>query len=164
MIQYLELAAVSVRSDMGKEKQIVAYVVCKNHVTKDHILAYLESYLPHYMIPNHIVFLDKMPKSNSDKIDYKKLPKPQYKIQNQQNNEHAGKPKEIILALLADIAGNQVNDMNTTLKQLGFNSLSLVRLMISIKSEFGVHLAAHDINYGLSISQLISLIQNSIEA
>ncbi|HEF4763026.1 TPA: non-ribosomal peptide synthetase [Pseudomonas putida] len=60
--------------------QLVAYVVASGTVGSeveylDGLKAVLRQFLPDYMVPNHIVLLDKLPLNNNGKLDRKALPR-----------------------------------------------------------------------------------------
>jgi amino acid adenylation domain-containing protein len=69
-------AAVLARHDALGEKRLVAYVVPRPHqaLTIADVRTYLESRLPHYMIPPVIVFLDELPLTANGKVDHQALP------------------------------------------------------------------------------------------
>ena len=65
------------------QKKLVAYIVSKHKMTVNEIRRYLKIDLPDYMLPNLIIFLEKMPLTQHNKIDYKALPQP---IQSRHDN------------------------------------------------------------------------------
>jgi len=61
----------------GHSKQALsAYVISKKTLTVEYIDRYLRQELPNYMVPNYIIFLDKMPINRNGKIDVSALPYP----------------------------------------------------------------------------------------
>jgi len=160
----IAISAVTIREDMGKEKQLVAYVVKSEliSISKEDIISYLESMLPNYMIPAHIVFMEKMPKNSSDKINYKELPKPEFNSTLESENKFDN-IEEILLNKASDIIGLDISDINYTLKQIGFTSLSLVRLLTDIKSRYAVTLPIAKIKYSISIKEIAELVKVAIK-
>jgi D-alanine--poly(phosphoribitol) ligase subunit 1 len=55
---------------------IIAYVVWKNGLKSDELKVHLKKYLPDYMIPNHLIELDRIPLLPNGKADRKSLPEP----------------------------------------------------------------------------------------
>jgi amino acid adenylation domain-containing protein len=58
----------------GREPYLVGYVVAPPSTSPSAIRQELAGRLPSYMVPSHIVLLDKFPIASSGKIDHKKLP------------------------------------------------------------------------------------------
>jgi amino acid adenylation domain-containing protein len=72
-------AAVIVREDQARDKQLIAYVVAKTAGKPDAptLRTQLAEKLPPYMIPNAFVWLDRLPLTPSGKVDRKALPAPE---------------------------------------------------------------------------------------
>ena len=60
----------------GQEPCLVGYVVAPPNTSPSAIRKGLAERLPSYMVPSHIVVLDKFPIASSGKIDHKALPPP----------------------------------------------------------------------------------------
>ena len=68
-------AAVVARFDSVNETQLDAYV-CWNGARRPSVIAmkgFCAQNLPNYMIPDSFAFLDELPKTSTDKIDYMQL-------------------------------------------------------------------------------------------
>lgn len=63
----VKLAAVVVRELGPQDKRLVAY--CETSATPSELRAWLAAKLPEYLIPNHFVALDHLPRLSSGKID-----------------------------------------------------------------------------------------------
>lgn len=76
-------AAAQVVDGGGGQNMLVAYVVSPNDpstngaVTREAARAYLAERLPHYMLPQHVMHLDELPRLPSGKLDRKRLPEPE---------------------------------------------------------------------------------------
>jgi amino acid adenylation domain-containing protein/non-ribosomal peptide synthase protein (TIGR01720 family) len=70
--------------DKTSEKRLVAYLVCtvEKQPTVKIIREHLQSYLPEYMIPSQIVYLEGFPLTANGKLDRKSLPIPQITREN----------------------------------------------------------------------------------
>ncbi len=66
--------AVVTIKEKGKEKLLVAYVVCDIPLNKIEIRDYLVNNIPSYMIPSHFVEIDKVPLTPNGKINRDVLP------------------------------------------------------------------------------------------
>ena len=73
----ISTAAVLPKMQEGKVKYLQAFVVSDTEDTSNaevkRIKAFLKGFLPEYMVPKRIVFIEKMPLTNNGKIDRKKL-------------------------------------------------------------------------------------------
>ncbi|MCL6459236.1 MAG: amino acid adenylation domain-containing protein, partial [Gorillibacterium sp.] len=71
-------AAVIIREDAAAEKYICAYVVktAAEGLEPTELKKALQRQLPEYMIPGHIVALEKLPVTVNGKLDQKRLPEP----------------------------------------------------------------------------------------
>jgi|GEM_PF-552479 len=69
-------AVVVVRGE-AEEKRLFAYVCGEFEAAATELRNYLKEYLPEYMVPVAFIVLDKMPLSNSGKVDRKRLPEPE---------------------------------------------------------------------------------------
>ncbi len=76
--EFVKSAAVIVDSTNADNKVLIGYVTLKdkNSGTVESIKSFLQTKLPDYMIPAHLMILDEMPFNRSEKIDRKALPKP----------------------------------------------------------------------------------------
>ena len=69
-IDEVEVLAINDK-DMGKK--IICFLKCQKHIKKNEILKICKTYLPNYMIPEEIIFLDAFPVSSSGKKDLRAL-------------------------------------------------------------------------------------------
>jgi amino acid adenylation domain-containing protein len=68
--------AVTVHEGVDAGQVLCAYVIAEKPVTEDDLRNYLDGKLPFYMIPNHFVLVEDLPKTPSGKIQYDALPHP----------------------------------------------------------------------------------------
>jgi amino acid adenylation domain-containing protein len=73
-------AAVVLRELSPSDKRLVGYVVAREGqgVVEAEVRAHLKGRLPEYMVPAHLVTLEKMPLTPNGKIDRKALPQPDF--------------------------------------------------------------------------------------
>ena len=79
MEQYPGVSAAIVNKITIEDKEtLCGYYVTDGtiEVTETEIKSYLKKYLPQYMVPSYIVYLEKMPYTINRKIDRKALPMP----------------------------------------------------------------------------------------
>ncbi len=68
-------AAVTARTDRGKEAYLCAYVVWREQPVEG-LDRYLSRHLPGYMVPAYFVEMERLPLSSNGKVDVKVLPEP----------------------------------------------------------------------------------------
>ncbi|UXE67980.1 MAG: amino acid adenylation domain-containing protein [Chryseotalea sp. WA131a] len=78
-------AVVAVK-DNDRNKFIVAYYISADDLGADKLKAYLTEVLPHYMVPEHFIRLEKMPLTPNGKINKKELPNPLDNLPSNYNN------------------------------------------------------------------------------
>ncbi|MCG8615929.1 MAG: amino acid adenylation domain-containing protein [Desulfobacterales bacterium] len=137
-------AAVVALHDTGDDKELVAYLTPKDtpdkagSLTPANLRELLNQQLPDYMIPAHFIVLDRLPLTDSGKVDRMALPAPR---QERIAGEKPATPTETLLAglwtiiLRCDGVTRQDNFF-----RLGGHSLSATRLISRIRDQFRVEL------------------------
>ncbi|HMB30493.1 MAG TPA: amino acid adenylation domain-containing protein, partial [Desulfohalobiaceae bacterium] len=72
----VEQAVVQVMEQEGRDKSLVAYIVLSSRVKIDKLRTELRKFLPEFMVPKDIVFLDELPLTPNQKVDKSQLPDP----------------------------------------------------------------------------------------
>jgi amino acid adenylation domain-containing protein len=70
---------VVIGGDLTPNQYLVCYYVADSKLNEKNILNYLKNYLPNYMLPNGLVFLDKLPLAINGKLNKSELPKLEFK-------------------------------------------------------------------------------------
>ena len=73
----IKVALVIVREDQPGDKRLVAYFETRTAVTVEELRAFAAETLPEYMLPQHMIALDRLPLLPNGKMDRKSLPSPQ---------------------------------------------------------------------------------------
>ena len=154
--------AVTIFKKINDVPAICSYVSTSSSIiTPDFIKNELSSLLPYYMIPSHIILLDKLPLTPNGKIDRKNLPyidiKPITYV----------KPSTLTEIKLHNIICKLLNLDNFSIYddffELGMDSLLAIRLSLEIYYEFKINLTVTDLFKHNTISKLALLLdsQNS---
>ncbi len=125
-------------------------------ITPDFIKNKLSEVLPYYMIPNHIIVLDKLPISANGKIDRKNLPyidiEPAKYV----------KPSTLTEIKLHNVLCNLLNIDKISIYddffELGLDSLLAIRLSLNIYYELKINLTVSDLYKNNTIHKLANLI------
>jgi amino acid adenylation domain-containing protein len=137
----IETAVVIVDSNNEESKHLVAYVVLKIQSITDSISIkkFLMLNLPDYMVPTHIVILDKMPLNSSEKIDRKALPKPKLEC-----NSVVSSPRSETEKVLSKIWESllDIKNINFTSNffDIGGNSLLVISMVVQIKKVMNINI------------------------
>ncbi len=124
---------------------------------------YLREKLPEYMIPQHMIELEKLPLTVNGKIDRKSLPDPSHVLERRKNMEQsqaapATMLERRLLALARQVLNMDDIGIHDDFVALGANSLDMVLLHDRIESMFQCKLEMVDIFHHTSVSKLAELV------
>ncbi|MCH8619393.1 non-ribosomal peptide synthetase [Undibacterium sp. TS12] len=148
---------VLVREDVPGDQRLVAYVVAATGEVAPVGSVLRESLtrtLPEFMVPAHIVVLDKFPVNNSGKIERKNLPAPD--VQYQADSYVA--PRNYLESVLADIWADVLSldrvGIHDNFFALGGHSLLCLKLFHKVTKQLNVRLPIASIFSGPTVAQL----------
>lgn len=127
-------------------------------ITPEIIKDYLSNHLPYYMVPSHIMILDKFPLTANGKIDMKNLPyidiKPKIYV----------KPSTLTEIKLHNMVCELLNVENFSIYDnffdLGMDSLLAIRLSLKIFNEFNINLTITEIFKNNTLDLLSKYLDN----
>ncbi|ACK67010.1 amino acid adenylation domain protein [Rippkaea orientalis PCC 8801] len=132
---------VIVREDTPAQKRLVAYITSDKIASQtdnnwyETLKHYLKTSLPDYMIPQSFVLLENLPLTVNGKIDYSRLPCPDYSLINSDKNYIAPRtPIEATLAQIwSDILKHQNISINHNFFDLGGDSIISIQVIARAK-------------------------------
>lgn len=125
-------AVVLKQSNQGIDK-LVAYVVANNELASKAIKAFLSDYLPNYMIPNEIIFVDEVPTNANGKIDRKNLAE---NLKYDQSDKcQIIDTVKIVAGIWSEILGKKV-ETNVNFKEAGGSSMELAKMAAMLSDKF----------------------------
>ncbi|WP_338744881.1 amino acid adenylation domain-containing protein [Pseudomonas putida] len=135
--------AVVLAQDGPSGKQLVGYVVPADStqdegVLRDSLREALKAGLPDYMVPAHLLLLDKLPVTPNGKLDRKALPQPDA---SQLQGEYVAPQSELeqqIAAIWADVLKLERVGLSDNFFELGGDSIVSLRL-VSLGRKAGIH-------------------------
>ncbi len=141
-LEEIREAVVLLREDEPGYRRLVAYVVIREEgkVSAESIRSHLKQCLPHYMVPDAIVNLDRIPSTPNGKTDREALPRPSCS-----NLIHAGEEKpsaprthveSTLLVFFRDILRLPHIGIHDNFFALGGHSLLAVQLASRIREAF----------------------------
>ncbi|MGF1467099.1 MAG: MupA/Atu3671 family FMN-dependent luciferase-like monooxygenase [Sandaracinaceae bacterium] len=141
-------AVVVAREDTPGDKRLVAYVVPAGDLDVPALRAKLQEALPDFMVPAHIVRMDRLPLTPNKKVDRKALPRPSATAEPRRPEEQVapeGETEGTIAAIWRRILGLSEVSTQDNFFELGGHSLLAVQAHREIKTETGKDLSVTDI-------------------
>lgn len=140
---------------------LCSYIVANNNITTEYINNTLMNILPYYMIPNHIVLLDKFPLTSNGKIDKAKLPEISYNINNiVKPSTSIEKNLHTMICELLNLKEISITD---NFLNFGLDSLLAIRLSLKIYNEYNKNINIAEIfkyNTILNLAKYIEKTEN----
>ncbi|MFK4362881.1 amino acid adenylation domain-containing protein [Rhodococcus sp. 27YEA6] len=130
-------AVVIVHSDETIGDNLVAYIVAEG-IDSENLTSSLGERLPDYMIPAMFVELDEFPLNASGKLDRKALPTPEFASKTVEYREPATPTEAGVVAIFADLLGQDRVGADDGFFELGGNSLLATRVVARINAEHGI--------------------------
>ena len=123
----------------GEAAVLVAYLQSDQELADP--LALAKARLPQFMVPSQVVVLRTFPKTSSDKVDLKALPKPS-EANTKKSHPPATNSERLLATIWAQVLDGSAEGIgrDDNFFQLGGHSLLAVRLANQIRAQFGVEL------------------------
>ena len=137
-------------NESGSGKYIAAYIVVKSGeaIAPGELEAFIRQRKPPYMVPSVIMELDAIPLNQNQKVDKRKLPKPERR-QKEAGDDAAREMTSLereLMEVCAGVLGNRGFGVATPLAEAGLTSISTMQLMVELEEKFG---------YSPSVSELL---------
>ncbi|WP_075883111.1 non-ribosomal peptide synthetase [Candidatus Protochlamydia sp. W-9] len=144
--------AVLLNSSENKNK-IIAYLVCDFCLTLKQdqqafafeIREFLSNKLPSYMIPSYFIFIDNFPLNINGKIDHKKLPVPNSRVDKEDDTPPRNHTEHLLLSLIRKLLKVNKVGIFDNFFDLGANSLLAITLSSEIKKHFNRSISIIDV-------------------
>jgi amino acid adenylation domain-containing protein len=155
--------AVVARADGGGPAQLVAYVVSERP-DADALGAHAEHTLPTYMRPAAYVFVDRLPRTPSGKLDRARLPAPAAADFEARAHEEAAETalERELLALWKNVLGLDKLGRADNFFTVGGNSLKSIQVLARIKESFGVELSVREFFAAPTVAGLAARIEAAL--
>jgi amino acid adenylation domain-containing protein len=120
-------------------KRLVAYVVCSGERMPEPALLrrHLEAKLPDYMIPTLFIPLPSLPLSPNGKLDRRALPLPERPVLETPPRTAIDSTTRKVGDLIASVLGVPNVDAKADLRDLGMNSMDMMRIANLLEKSFG---------------------------
>lgn len=153
--------AVRVYENEKHQKFIVAYVVFKETTEILAIQQYLMAHLPAYMIPGFFIPVEKLPLTLNGKVDFRKLPVPDFSVHALRADYVAphSKIEKQLAQIWCDLFELSQIGIHDSFFDLGGHSLMVTQLILKVKEHFHYDLPLQVFLEKPSISHLANLVE-----
>ncbi|SDF13077.1 non-ribosomal peptide synthase domain TIGR01720/amino acid adenylation domain-containing protein [Pseudomonas extremaustralis] len=132
-------------------KQLVAYLVPQDEAPTD-LKAWLLGSLPEYMVPTHMLYLDRLPVTANGKLDRKALPVPDAAAQ-QAYSAPQTPAQQALAAIWSDVLGIPQVGLDDNFFELGGDSIISIQV-VSRARQAGLRLSPRDLFQYQSVRSL----------
>jgi amino acid adenylation domain-containing protein/non-ribosomal peptide synthase protein (TIGR01720 family) len=131
-----EAAVVDVDGPLGK--QLVGYLVPKDTSAdpREVLKAHLKTVLPDYMVPAHLVLVERLPLTTNGKLDRKALPAPE--VEQQAYVAPVGEIEQQVAAIWADVLKVEQVGRDDDFFELGGHSLLSLTVISRLQLQLGL--------------------------
>ncbi|MBP3985877.1 amino acid adenylation domain-containing protein [Pseudoxanthomonas helianthi] len=169
----VDQAIALVREDRPGDVRLVAYAVAQPDVTLDplDLRQRLKQALPEYMVPQHVMPLERMPLLPNGKIDRKSLPSPIQPASGEMAASATALPattdaprngiERRVAAAMGQVLGMPDIGVHDNFFSLGGHSLLAAQLTSRLNREFGASLSLRALFDGPTVAQLAAAISAS---
>lgn len=153
-------SCVVVKEYSDGDKILEAFVEKSLDISEDYIFNVLKNKLPIYMVPSKIIFVDRIPLNNNNKIDRKAV------LKLNDNNEIVSTKRELseseaaIKSIWCDILEVSDVDVDKDFFSIGGHSLKAVKLASRLSKLFKVNISIEDVFKYNTISSIANRIEN----
>ncbi|HYN19809.1 MAG TPA: amino acid adenylation domain-containing protein [Thermoanaerobaculia bacterium] len=124
----------------GGERRLAAYVIPGAAVEGADLRSFLQSRLPEYMVPSHIVSLEALPLTANGKVDRRALPEPEAEAWTSAAQEPRGAVEELVASIWSEVLRRPSIGRHDSFFELGGHSLLATRVMSRLRVALGVEL------------------------
>ncbi len=137
-------SVVVVREDQGEDKRIVVYIVLNegSELSVNEVKSFARQYLPEYMVPAAVLFLDMFPLSPSGKVDRNLLPAPDdinFGVQAEYIAPRNDQEEELA-AICSELLGIEKVGINDNFFEMGGHSLLATQFISRTRETFDVEI------------------------
>ena len=130
---------------IGNLEMLVGYYTPAegSDLTPEQLQEYMRSDLTEFMVPELIMKIDEMPLTPNGKVDRKRLPTPEKKLEETVAPE--GETEQTLFDITAEVLGHDSFGVTSNLLSAGLTSLMSMRLVAAVAKRLGVKLSAKGI-------------------
>ncbi|MGN7996791.1 non-ribosomal peptide synthase/polyketide synthase, partial [Chitinophaga sp. 22308] len=159
--EWVEQAAVAVKTDEFNNKRLVAYIVPRTTFDRDAIVTHLKARLPEYMVPGILQQLEKLPVTVNGKVDRKMLPDPDAnELSHNTYTAPRNETESVLAGIWQDLLGISQVGIHDNFFELGGDSIITIQV-VSRAKRAGYMLQPRDLFRSQTIAALGELLQEN---
>lgn len=120
---------VIIDGDQVRNNRLICYYMAERAIESSEFRSCLEMELPDFMIPNHYILLDKLPRLPNGKLDRKKLPELSSSDQKVEFESPASESEQIMVEIWQEVLKLHEVGVNDNFFELGGDSISSIRII-----------------------------------
>ena len=160
--------AVIVREDQPGDQRLVAYYVVGQHSdapTVTELRKALRKSLPDYMVPQHFMALERIPKTPNNKTDRNALPAPGATNGKslQQNTKPETDLQQQLWTIWSEVLGTENLGIDDDFFEAGGHSLLMTQVMLRINTQQSVKLSLQQMFAAPTVRQLATAIDDELQ-
>jgi amino acid adenylation domain-containing protein len=150
----ITVAACGVMERSSDDPRLVAWVQCapQSGVDAAELRRHLRGALPGYMVPQHFVLLDQLPRLANGKLDRRRLPSP-FDVEAAPSRAPGSDSEQRVAALWREVLAHDAFGADDRFLDVGGHSLLAVQMAARLHSELGVKLPLREVMTG-SLAQI----------
>ncbi|HFX1885365.1 TPA: amino acid adenylation domain-containing protein, partial [Pseudomonas aeruginosa] len=144
----MDLEGIREAAALALDGQLVAYLVAeggedetRQPALRERIRTALRASLPDYMVPSHLLFLERMPLSPNGKLDRRALPKPDAGLMQHDHMAPTSALEKDVAAIWGELLGVERVGLTDNFFELGGHSLLATRLVSRIRQDLGIEVS-----------------------
>ncbi|RAJ22863.1 polyketide synthase [Pedobacter cryoconitis] len=161
----IKQAVVIAKPDLSGQYRLLAYLVADQENRNTSLIRNeLEARLPEYMIPSALIWMEKLPKTTSGKVDKKNLPLPERKRPELAALYSPAKTplEKRIAAIWSNVLEIDRVGIHDNFFELGGNSLLALKTVSSLRNEYHITLPITKLYQFPQISQLVKYLDTAV--
>jgi amino acid adenylation domain-containing protein len=133
-------AAVTSRADRGGNTYLCAYVVLASGIAVEQVRHAIQATLPEYMVPSFFLTMERLPRTNTGKIDRRSLPAPESTGAKDTRRPLAvlSETEERISKIFSEVLGIEQIGLDESFFHLGGHSLNAILVISRLRRAFQV--------------------------
>lgn len=140
---------------------LCAYYTSNKEIDIEKLRSTISKKLTNYMIPTYYIRMDKFPLNPNGKLDLNKLPLPNIITDKEEIIKPETKLEKEVFDICSDILNKSNFGITTNLFNIGFTSLTVIKLVSEISEKIGVEVNLTNIMKSENIKDIVKEIKSS---